>query len=75
MCISQLLNGVGLSLDIAGALILWFFPLPVIWKTKEGIYAFDTSNHEAIARHVKVSRIGLGFLVAGFLFQLLGLIK
>lgn len=71
MCIAQILNSVGLSFDIAGAIILFIFPLPVIRKGKEGIYMFDTSDHESIAKHINLSRVGIGLLAIGFTFQLL----
>jgi hypothetical protein len=70
MCTTQILNSVGLALDIAGAIILWLFPLPLIWKGKDGYYGFETPTHESISKHIKLARAGLGLLIIGFLFQL-----
>ncbi len=71
MCTSPILNSVGLSLDIAGALILWFCPFPLLWKDKGGNYGMITPDGESIKKHLTLSRLGLGFIAAGFFFQLL----
>jgi hypothetical protein len=70
MCTSQILNSVGLAFDIAGAIILFIFPIPLVWKNKEGIYNFETPDHVSISRHMKLARTGMGLLLIGFLFQL-----
>ena len=68
MCTAQILSSVGLGLDIAGALILWFFPIPLLVK-KGGIYSLTTSDHESLQKHVVLARLGIGLILFGFTFQ------
>ncbi len=77
----SVLNSVGLILDIIGVVVLFYFGPPVLNITKEGhrILPFDSNNtaetnsNKALAKkHGIFSKLGLGFLMAGFLFQLGG---
>ena len=76
MC-SSLLNTVGLILDIAGVVLLFFFGLPsdvsgpsggtlILWPM-----GTDGDAHEArkYKRYHRTARLGLGLLIVGFALQ------
>ncbi|HYS05852.1 MAG TPA: hypothetical protein VEW47_11730 [Candidatus Dormibacteraeota bacterium] len=70
----------GLVLDLIGAVYLWRGATPPGWRPSYALIApndwdpdKDRAEYESLARTWEQrNRIGLGFLVVGFLFQLLG---
>ena len=76
MCLSDssLINSVGLVLDIIGAVLLWRYGLPES-ISRDGLEIVITSkvneNEKAKAKKYDCwSKIGLSFLIAGFVLQL-----
>ena len=65
---SAYLTSIGLILDILGAVILFFFGFPI----EIDLGGFNQSKEPGSVKTGRTARIGLGLLVAGFIFQLLG---
>ena len=74
------LNSIGLVLDIIGALMLWRFVAEIAFADRDEflkghgqLRVFDPTPEQigAFKRNMLFSRIGIGLLVVGFLFQLL----
>ena len=75
--LGQLVSSLGLILDIAGALLIWRFGLPPAvsrdGRTTVAWLGADKSEIEKSKLYDRLSHLGVGLLVSGFLFQLLGL--
>ena len=73
---ADIVSSMGLILDIAGVVLLFFFGLPAeVRETGGTLIAFGggKSDEEASRKyrcHKRMSRIGLGCLVFGFSMQL-----
>jgi hypothetical protein len=74
------INSLGLALDIIGALMIWYFVAEVNYASKReflrGNAEIDLADPspEQISSYknrVRLSRVGMGLLVLGFLLQLL----
>lgn len=75
MTISNILNIIGLSFDIIGVLMLFKFGLPPEIN-RSGLIAIcceeeDENEKVKAKKYDKFSRIALGLIVFGFVFQLL----
>lgn len=74
---SQIVNSIGLVLDIIGALLLFKFGLPAE-ISRSGSVGWTEIEPERTrmvdeARHYdRMGHLGLGLLIAGFLVQLVG---
>jgi hypothetical protein len=68
MEISTLLTIAGLVLDIIGGVLLFLFGFP----TKIDFGGLDQSKEPPSIQTHPIAKIGLGLLIAGFAFQLLG---
>ena len=72
---STLINSFGLLLDIVGVVIIWKYglPEPLSRTGANHIIAEQSDDAEAAkaARYDRLSMVGLGLLVVGFLLQLL----
>lgn len=67
------LNSIGLILDIIGASLLWYFGLPPNVAPKGKRYLIignDKNEKEKAEKYIFLAKIGFGFLIFGFLFQL-----
>ena len=79
----QIINAIGLSLDIIGAILLFFYgpPQPELKEVKDTLDLVDQSEAEkkniAIKqrrqRHIKFSSIAMVLIIIGFIFQLIAL--
>ncbi|HJX36669.1 MAG TPA: hypothetical protein VJ280_06895 [Dehalococcoidales bacterium] len=79
MCVSpQFIGAVGLVLDIAGVVMLFYYGPPSLPITKDGhtILPFNANdngiqakNKVAFHKHQRFSFIALGLLLAGFVLQ------
>lgn len=69
------INSFGLLLNIVGAVLLLFFALPIQVALKGKIatneFEYTEEDQKKIRRQKLLSRIGLCFLIAGFLLQLI----
>ena len=76
---SSSINSLGLIFDIAGVVILFYFGPPTLNITRDGhkILPFNSNNDEEInvnkalaTKHHILSKLGLSFLLVGFILQL-----
>ena len=74
-------TAIGLVLDIIGALLLWRYVVEINFADKEDylkgsatlVLADPTPESiQRYKRNITLSRIAIGLLVAGFIFQLIG---
>lgn len=76
MDLSLIINSLGLVLDIVGALSLFFFGLPPKIDPDGHIYivtgGIDQEEVEKSKKYKFCSYLGIGFLLVGFIFQLIG---
>ena len=77
MTSGNVVDSIGLILDIAGGLI-WFVNALPKWVEGRaidggvvGVVGEDDSNSAAEARRIRSSRQGVGVLIVGFVFQLI----
>ena len=74
MTVAQIVNSVGLVLDIAGALMLWKYGLPEALSRKGTIYLVaqqvDSAEKAKATMYDRRSKLGLALLIAGFAGQL-----
>jgi hypothetical protein len=72
---SDVINSLGLVLDIVGAVLLWKYGLPEALSREGHTYLALEETNEAekakAASYDKWSRAGLGLLIAGFVLQLI----
>lgn len=70
------MDAVGLALNFAGAMLVFFFGLPPRVRESGARYLLlegeDKEEIEKGQRYRKISRLGLILLAVGFLLQLLG---
>jgi len=75
MISSELLNSLGLVLDIIGAVILFFFGLTPKIDTEGTVYLIAEQKDEDEIKRGKfykiMSSIGIGLIAVGFIFQLI----
>ncbi len=69
MNIAQLLKLIGLGLNFSGGFILWKYPF--IYFSEDNGAAF-VAPPEEIAKRKKTTKVGMGFMTTGFLFQFIG---
>lgn len=71
---SDLLNSIGLFLDIIGVIILWRFGLPETINRKGYSYMvreeIDEEQIKRVKKYDKYSFVGLCILITGFVFQI-----
>jgi len=71
----QIINAVGLLFDISGVVILFKYGLPADVSRNGAIYKVyeqeDESEKRRWERYNSRSRIGLGLIIIGFVFQIL----
>lgn len=68
---ADLLNSLGLLLDIAGAALLWLYGVPAPY-TSDGTAIVETPDKTGTAkRYIQRSHIGFFLIILGFIFQLL----
>ena len=69
------INSVGLVLDITGAILLWRYGLPEALSREGHIHMVleqtDASEIAKAKAYDRWAKVGLGSLVAGFIFQLI----
>jgi hypothetical protein len=65
---ATIFSSIGLVLDIIGGVMLFFYGFPVAIDFGEISSGKESSS---VKTHV-LAKIGLGFLVLGFVFQLMG---
>jgi hypothetical protein len=71
---SVIVNSIGLSLDIVGVLLLFFYGLPSKFKKPPKLLLEGEITREARRKNADIkfwSHLGLIFLIIGFIFQLL----
>lgn len=72
------MTGIGLALDIVGAILLWRFGLPEHISPSGAVHIIGEKPDEAETRkaqgYKRWSVRGIGLLVAGFALQLLGVV-
>ena len=66
----QILNSVGLGLDILGVVVIWIFGIPNHLAYKGVQIRIKEETRAKQERYRKISHLGLILLIAGFLFQL-----
>ena len=64
----QIINSIGLLLDIFGVVLLFKYGLPSNAATRTGVYG-DVAP-EVRKHYDRMGQLGLALLIAGFLFQL-----
>lgn len=71
---SSVLITLGLFLDVIGVFVLWKYGLPskVVEVHPLAFADLDEEDKKNNSNVVKISRIGLSLLVAGFILQLIG---
>lgn len=74
---SQIISSIGLVLDVAGVAVLFVYGSPQPDFQEDDVIVITNQAQQAAVRALKQkfkfrSRIGLSFLVAGFLLQLIG---
>lgn len=75
MCISNIINIIGLLFDIIGVLVLFKFGLPPD-VSRGGLSYYvsletDRDEERKANKYINISRLALGFIVLGFFFQLI----
>ena len=74
MSCSNIVNSVGLALDIIGVILIWRFGLPASLSRDGHDYLILESTNEPEKRKAltydHLSQFGLALVVAGFVFQL-----
>jgi hypothetical protein len=70
----NLINSIGLVLDISGAILLWRYGLPEALNREGKVYMVlerEDDAEKALAKsYDRWAKVGLGSLIAGFAFQL-----
>jgi hypothetical protein len=70
---SHLLNSIGLVLDIAGVVMIWFYGLPEPLSLEGRTYLvtglIDEKEKAKAQRFHRLSKIGLALILGGFLLQ------
>ena len=76
MPMSNLLNSIGLVLDIAGVVIIWRYGLPEPLSREGKTYLItgqvDETKKAKAERFDRLSKIGLALVLGGFLLQFVG---
>lgn len=72
---SDVVNSIGLAMDIFGAILLWKYGLPAAIN-RDGLEVITVSqvNEAEVAKAKKYDRwsqLGVTLLIAGFIFQLI----
>lgn len=69
MYLAQSLRLIGLVCNISGGFWLWKHPLMLTSKDNEAVVV---PNPEEIRNHKKMTKIGMGLMTIGFIFQFFG---
>ena len=74
MSCSNLVNSVGLALDIVGVVFIWRYGLPEPLSRTGATYLIaeqaDETEKAKAAKYDLLSKIGLGLIIGGFVLQL-----
>lgn len=73
---SKLFSVIGLTLDIFGALLIFYFGIQPALNKPAHKFTLGTFTEEDIKykNHKRLSKLGLAFLIIGFCFQIIGVI-
>lgn len=68
---ADLLNSLGLLLDISGAVLLWLYGVPAPY-TSDGTAIVEATDKTGNAKkYIQRSHIGFFLIILGFIFQLI----
>lgn len=71
-----MMNVIGLSLDLFGVILLFFFGIAPMIDVKGITYRStgetDMDEVKKSKKYTMISRVGLGMIILGFAFQLIG---
>jgi hypothetical protein len=72
----SIISSIGLFLDILGAIIIFLYGVPKIIPVGGNVIVVAGKNEEEEKKEERyecIARVGLGFLILGFILQLVGI--